>query len=56
MARYSSILRPGLAVAVLLGGAIALSQVGHAAEANLWGTVAIEKDSLAPFPKWTEAL
>lgn len=56
MTRFSSTLRSGVAAAVLLGAAMALPQIGHAADANLWGTVAIEKDSLAPFPKWTEAL
>ena len=59
MARFSQSLRSGIAAAVLVGAAIALPQIGHAAGGAappLWGTVAVEKDSLAPFPKWTDAL
>jgi predicted transglutaminase-like cysteine proteinase len=57
MARFSSRLRAGIAGAVLYG-AVAAGAPAFAAEGvpSLWGTVAFEKDNLAPFPKWTEAL
>lgn len=57
MARFSWRLRAGIAGAVLYG-AVAAGVPAFAAEGvpSLWGTVAFEKDNLAPFPKWTEAL
>ena len=61
MTRFSARLRAGVAGAVLMAAAVALAPPAQAADAgagrpSLWGTVAIEKDSLKPFPKWTEAL
>lgn len=61
MTRVSTRLRSGAAAAVLVAAALALTPAAFAADAGagkpgLWGTVAVEKDSLAPFPKWTEAL
>ena len=59
MTRFSARLRAGVAGAVLMAAAVALAPPAQAADAgagrpSLWGTVAIEKDSLKPFPKWTD--
>lgn len=56
MSSFAARLKMGAAAVVVLGAVAATPALASDGAPGLWGTVAIEKKNLAPFPKWTEAL